>query len=118
MIRRGNDWAVLPSFGEKVPSEVAQAAILTVRAIANEAKLVLDSGRLDCDSPIAGAMNFAVKGSADRRGPTLFSDMRGEHAKASENRGRISAIPALVKRLEAIDQCAELNLDGDAERFA
>lgn len=100
----GRRWALLASEKDQLPGEVMQAVFLTVRAIGNEAKLVAASGR--ADQAIEGtpeadtAMDFQVKAATNSRDEVLFSDTIREHAKSSESKSRLSAIPALVQSFE------------------
>lgn len=97
-------WALLTSEKDELPGEVMQAVYLTVRAIGNEAAFVRKSGRLDhaiAGSPEAStAMDFQVKPATNSREEVLFSDTIRDHAKASESKSRLSAIPALVQNFE------------------
>lgn len=109
-------WALLTSEKDELPGEVMQAVFLTVRAIGNEAKLVRDSGRLDRAverSPEAEtAMDFQIKAATNSRDEVLFSDTIREHAKGSESKSRLSAIPALVQNFEStLIRAAQLDTD-------
>lgn len=95
-------WALLTQEKDELPGEVMQAVFLTVRAIANEANLVADSGdREGVDEATAaaeGRMDFAVKIKGNVA--TMFSDTLRDHAKSSESKSRLSAIPALVQSFD------------------
>lgn len=98
----GRRWALLTQEKDELPGEVMQAVFLTVRAIANEAKLIADSGdREAVDAATAdaeGRMDFAVKLKGNVA--TMFSDTIRDHAKSSESKSRLSAIPALVQSFD------------------
>lgn len=109
-------WALLTSEKDELPGEVMQAVFLTVRAIANEAKLVRDSGRLDQAPPgspeAETAMDFQIKAATNSRDEVLFSDTIRDHAKGSESKSRLSAIPALVQNFETtLVRAAQLDTD-------
>lgn len=110
-------WALLTSEKDELPGEVMQAVFLTVRAIGNEAKLVADSGDINgADEATAQAerrMDFVVKMKGNVA--TMFSDTIREHAKASESKSRLSAIPALV---QSFDTTLVRQSDLDREEMA
>lgn len=107
-------WALLTQEKDELPGEVMQAVFLTVRAIANEAKLVADSGVITDDEATDndGRMDFIVKMKGNVA--TMFSDTIRDHAKASESKSRLSAIPALVQNFETTLIKAE-QLDAERE---
>lgn len=112
-------WALLTSEKDELPGEVMQAVYLTVRAIGNEAAFVKKSGRLDhavAGSPEAEtAMDFQVKPATNSRDEVLFSDTIRDHAKASESKSRLSAIPALVQNFETtLIKADQLDAERDA----
>lgn len=113
----GRRWALLTSEKDELPGEVMQAVFLTVRAIGNEAKLVADSGDINgVDEATALAerrMDFVVKVKGNVA--TMFSDTIREHAKASESKSRLSAIPALV---QSFDTTLVRQADLDREAMA
>lgn len=109
-------WALLTSEKDELPGEVMQAVFLTVRAIGNEAKAVRESGRLDIavkGSPEAEtAMDFQIKAATNTRDEVLFSDTIREHAKGSESKSRLSAIPSLVQNFEStLVRASQLDTD-------
>lgn len=112
-------WALLTSEKDELPGEVMQAVYLTVRAIGNEAAHVQKSGRLDQAPPgspeAETAMDFQVKAATNSRDEVLFSDTIRDHAKASESKSRLSAIPALVQNFETtLVRADQLDADRDA----
>lgn len=113
----GRRWALLTQERDELPGEVMQAVFLTVRAIANEAKLVAASGDIaGVPAEVAadeGRMDFVVKMKGNV--PTMFSDTIREHAKASESKSRLSAIPALV---QSFDTTLVRQSDLDREEMA
>lgn len=108
-------WALLTQEKDELPGEVMQAVYLTVRAIGNEAALVAASGSID-DVPAdvaaaEGRMDFIVKRGKGNQ-PVMFSDTLREHAKASESKSRLGAIPALAKDFATtLVRAADLDVD-------
>lgn len=108
-------WALLTQEKDELPGEVMQAVYLTVRAIGNEAALVAASGSID-DVPAdvassEGRMDFVVKRGKGNQ-PVMFSDTLRDHAKASESKSRLGAIPALAKDFATtLVRAADLDVD-------
>jgi putative DNA primase/helicase len=102
----GRRWALLTSEKDELPGEVMQAVFLTVRAIANEARFVAASGRRDQLAEGSDewrmAMDFQVKPATASRSEILFSDTIADHAKGSESKSRLGAIPALVQAFDSV----------------
>lgn len=113
----GRRWALLTQEKDELPGEVMQAVYVTVRAIGNEAALVAESGRIDEVEPEVareeGRMDFVVRYKANVA--ILFSDTIREHAKASESKARLSAIPALVQNFDTtLIKADQLDAERDA----
>lgn len=94
----GRRWRLLRQEKDAMPGEVMQCVYATIRAIANEVRVVTDSGCRD-DLPEGSeawqaAMDFIVRRKNNE--VVLFSDTLIAHAKSSEGKSRLSAIPMLA----------------------
>lgn len=116
----GRRWRLLSEEKDKVPGEVSLAVFETVRAIRNEAALVVDSGHRpvkneagEIVSGVKGGLDFIVKQTNTTT--TYFSDSIGAHAKSSEGASRLGCIANLAKAFAEIS----INADQlDADRMA
>lgn len=113
----GRRWKLLRQEKDQIPGEVMQAVYGTARGIANEAALVRDSGCKD-DLPQGSeeeqaALDFIIKRKGNE--VQLFSDTLLAHAKSSEGKSRLQAIPVLAS---AFPDVLALPDAFDADRMA
>lgn len=89
----GRRWAVLDQEQDATPAEVKAAVFATVRAIQDEARLVLESGMRRLEE---GGLNWITKET--RQSIRFYDDDLRQHGRASESAGRLGCIAGLAQR--------------------
>jgi putative DNA primase/helicase len=87
----GRRWAVLDQEQDATPAAVKAAIFATIRAVQDEARLVLDS-----PMKMSGGLDYITRET--KSSVIYFSDDLRAHGRASESAGRLGCIAGLAQR--------------------